>query len=208
MILTCILVRGPKILRLQLFTLQRQSCLFPILALPNHPTPSSTHLRHLIMYKALVLKMHSLSHTSHAKYEEHEFAADAIPMCPEPDFVIPGDAGLVRCIMLNNRIHVRSGHFRRSSYHIPDTSSPCSNITDMPSIPQSPTPGHHRTRSTGTADGNVPTDAKDDYFSTRLQQSGTPASPDDSRTGNFGRTKRPVSNTPSTTPTVVAEAPA
>jgi len=97
------------------------------------------------------------------------------------------------------------------------------NITVMPSIPQSPPPGHHRTRSTGTTDGNLPTEAKDDYFSARLRQGGAPASPEDSRTEpvtpntpsgimgrlrNFGRTKRPISDTPSTTPTVAAETPA
>lgn len=48
----------------------------------------------------------AVSNAARAKYEEREFAADAIPVCPEPDFVIPGDAGLVRCVMLNDRIHV------------------------------------------------------------------------------------------------------
>lgn len=43
--------------------------------------------------------------TPRARYEEREFAADAVPICSEPDFVIPGDAGLIRCIMLNDRIH-------------------------------------------------------------------------------------------------------
>jgi WD repeat-containing protein 48 len=45
------------------------------------------------------------NNTARAKYEERGFAVDAIPICPEPDFVISGDAGLVRCIMLNDRIH-------------------------------------------------------------------------------------------------------
>lgn len=40
-----------------------------------------------------------------AKYEEREVAADAIAICSEPDFVIRGDAGLVRSIILNDRIH-------------------------------------------------------------------------------------------------------
>ena len=39
------------------------------------------------------------------KYKERELAADAIPTCTESDFIIPGDAGLVRCIILNDRLH-------------------------------------------------------------------------------------------------------
>jgi len=45
------------------------------------------------------------NNTARAKYEEREVAADAIAICSEPDFVIPGDAGLVRSIILNDRIH-------------------------------------------------------------------------------------------------------
>ena len=43
--------------------------------------------------------------TAHAQYKEREFAADVIPICPELDFVIHGDAGLVCCTMLDDRIH-------------------------------------------------------------------------------------------------------
>ena len=40
-----------------------------------------------------------------AAYEIREVAADAIPLCQEPDEVIHGDHGLVRCVMLNDRVH-------------------------------------------------------------------------------------------------------
>ena len=43
--------------------------------------------------------------SARADYEEREIAADAIPLCGIPDFVIEGDHGLVRSIMLNDRIH-------------------------------------------------------------------------------------------------------
>jgi len=43
--------------------------------------------------------------TARAGYEDRELAADALPLCFEPDFVIPGDHGLVRSIILNDRIH-------------------------------------------------------------------------------------------------------
>ena len=46
-----------------------------------------------------------MSNTARVKYEERELAADAIPICTEPDFIIPGDAGLVRCVILNDRMH-------------------------------------------------------------------------------------------------------
>ena len=99
---------------------------------------------------------------------------------------------------------------------------PQTNMTVMPPIPQSPTPGHHRTRSTGTTDGSFPPDAKDDYFSARLRQNAGLGLPEDSRTEpltpitpsglmgrlrNFGRTKRPVSDTPSVVPTTATETP-
>lgn len=42
---------------------------------------------------------------SRAAYEVREVAADAIPLCHEPDEVIHGDHGLVRCVMLNDRVH-------------------------------------------------------------------------------------------------------
>jgi WD repeat-containing protein 48 len=43
--------------------------------------------------------------TAHADYEERELAADAVPLYTVPDDVIPGDHGLVRSIILNDRIH-------------------------------------------------------------------------------------------------------
>ena len=43
--------------------------------------------------------------TARALYEEREVAADAIPVCSEPEFVIPGDHGLVRSIILNDRVN-------------------------------------------------------------------------------------------------------
>ncbi|RDX42109.1 hypothetical protein OH76DRAFT_144992 [Lentinus brumalis] len=42
---------------------------------------------------------------SRAAYDVREVAADAIPLRLEPDEVIHGDHGLVRCVMLNDRMH-------------------------------------------------------------------------------------------------------
>lgn len=42
--------------------------------------------------------------TARAEFEERELAADAVPYCSEPDDVIPGDHGLVRSVILNDRI--------------------------------------------------------------------------------------------------------
>ncbi|KIM37415.1 hypothetical protein M413DRAFT_274108 [Hebeloma cylindrosporum] len=46
-----------------------------------------------------------ITNTARALFEEREIAADAIPLCTEPDDVIAGDNGLVRCIILNDRIN-------------------------------------------------------------------------------------------------------
>ena len=43
--------------------------------------------------------------TARMKYDERELAADAVPFCSEPDDVIPGDHGLVRCIILSDRVN-------------------------------------------------------------------------------------------------------
>lgn len=43
--------------------------------------------------------------TARAEYEERELAADAEPLHKAPDNVIKGDHGLVRCIILNDRLH-------------------------------------------------------------------------------------------------------
>ncbi|KAF8063588.1 hypothetical protein FPV67DRAFT_1701521 [Lyophyllum atratum] len=43
--------------------------------------------------------------TARADYEERELASDAIPLHSEPDDVIHGEHGLVRSIILNDRIH-------------------------------------------------------------------------------------------------------
>ncbi|EAU81628.2 hypothetical protein CC1G_02644 [Coprinopsis cinerea okayama7 len=40
-----------------------------------------------------------------ANYEERELASDATPYCTQPDDIIKGDDGLVRSIILNDRIH-------------------------------------------------------------------------------------------------------
>lgn len=42
---------------------------------------------------------------SRAAYDVREVAADAIPLRLEPDEVIHGEHGLVRCVMLNDRVH-------------------------------------------------------------------------------------------------------
>ncbi|KAG7440883.1 WD40 repeat-like protein [Guyanagaster necrorhizus] len=43
--------------------------------------------------------------TARAKYDEREIATDAVPLYNTPDNVIQGDHGLVRCIILNDRLH-------------------------------------------------------------------------------------------------------
>lgn len=43
--------------------------------------------------------------TARANYEERELAADAVPLVSEPDDTISGDHGLVRSVILNDRIH-------------------------------------------------------------------------------------------------------
>ncbi|KAI0357265.1 hypothetical protein OH77DRAFT_1519667 [Trametes cingulata] len=40
-----------------------------------------------------------------AAFDEREVAADAVPLQQEPDEVIHGEHGLVRCVMLNDRVH-------------------------------------------------------------------------------------------------------
>lgn len=64
-------------------------------------SPPPTHLVHGSRTEDTIIP----SLNARTKYEEREIAADAIPICPEPDFTLSGDAGLVRCIMLNDRIH-------------------------------------------------------------------------------------------------------
>ena len=46
-----------------------------------------------------------LSNTARMKYDQRELAADAVPFCSKPDDVISGDHGLVRCVILSDRIH-------------------------------------------------------------------------------------------------------
>ncbi|KAF9552075.1 WD40 repeat-like protein [Agrocybe pediades] len=45
-----------------------------------------------------------VNNSARAEYEERELAADATPFCAEPDDVIPGDHGLVRSVILNDKI--------------------------------------------------------------------------------------------------------
>ncbi|CDO72560.1 hypothetical protein BN946_scf184983.g43 [Trametes cinnabarina] len=40
-----------------------------------------------------------------AAFDDREVAADAVPLRQEPDEVIEGEHGLVRCVMLNDRVH-------------------------------------------------------------------------------------------------------
>ncbi|KAH6904034.1 hypothetical protein BKA70DRAFT_1299328 [Coprinopsis sp. MPI-PUGE-AT-0042] len=40
-----------------------------------------------------------------ANYEDRELASDAIPYCNHPDDIMEGEAGLVRSVILNDRIH-------------------------------------------------------------------------------------------------------
>jgi WD repeat-containing protein 48 len=46
-----------------------------------------------------------LSNTARMKYDQRELAADAVPFCSKPDDVILGDHGLVRCVILSDRIN-------------------------------------------------------------------------------------------------------
>jgi WD repeat-containing protein 48 len=49
--------------------------------------------------------MHGGANTARADFEERELAADAVPLYRAPDNIIRGDHGLVRAVILNNRIH-------------------------------------------------------------------------------------------------------
>ena len=40
-----------------------------------------------------------------AAFDVREVAADAVPLCAEPDAVLRGEHGLVRCALLNDRVH-------------------------------------------------------------------------------------------------------
>ena len=44
--------------------------------------------------------------TSRASFEERDMAPDAVPLSTTPDEIIHGDRELVRCAMLNDRMHV------------------------------------------------------------------------------------------------------
>jgi WD repeat-containing protein 48 len=48
--------------------------------------------------------MHATS-TARADFEERELAADAVPLYSNPDDIVWGDHGLVRSVILNDRIH-------------------------------------------------------------------------------------------------------
>lgn len=48
--------------------------------------------------------MHS-TNIARAKFEERELASDAVPLYNVPDDVVHGDHGLVRSIVLNDRMH-------------------------------------------------------------------------------------------------------
>jgi WD repeat-containing protein 48 len=48
---------------------------------------------------------HGGANTARADFEERELAADAVPLYRAPDNIIRGDHGLVRAVILNNRIH-------------------------------------------------------------------------------------------------------
>lgn len=43
--------------------------------------------------------------TARAEFEEREIASDAVPLHSMPDETIHGDCGLVRCALLNDRVH-------------------------------------------------------------------------------------------------------
>jgi WD repeat-containing protein 48 len=45
------------------------------------------------------------SKTSRAEYEDRELASDAVPLLSEPDEVLQGERGLLRSIILNDRMH-------------------------------------------------------------------------------------------------------
>ncbi|TFK51249.1 WD40 repeat-like protein [Heliocybe sulcata] len=69
-------------------------------ALSNAPT-----MRSDTMNSRLVDDMVVPVNTARADYEEREVAADAVPFAKVPDHVIEGDHGLVRSIILNDRMH-------------------------------------------------------------------------------------------------------
>ncbi|KAF9003076.1 hypothetical protein BDQ17DRAFT_1306080 [Cyathus striatus] len=64
-------------------------------AVPSHVRNSSEDTGHLLTGAGLVL----------VPYEERELAMDAVPLVSAPDYTIHGSRGLVRCIILNTRVH-------------------------------------------------------------------------------------------------------
>jgi WD repeat-containing protein 48 len=76
-----------------------------IMSVPR-PVPSrSTSHKHVTAHaNSAGLSPHQ-TNSARADYEEREIAADAAPLCGVPDYVIEGEHGLVRSVMLNDRIH-------------------------------------------------------------------------------------------------------
>ncbi|KAJ3478981.1 hypothetical protein NLJ89_g12351 [Agrocybe chaxingu] len=57
------------------------------------------------MYSSRTEETVLVTNTARANYEERELVADALPLCTEPDDVIAGDHGLVRTVILNDRVN-------------------------------------------------------------------------------------------------------
>ena len=70
-----------------------------------HPLDESVLRTSTVLQSSRTEETVMVSNTERVKYEERELAADAVPLCSKPDDVIPGDHGLVRCIILSDRIN-------------------------------------------------------------------------------------------------------
>ncbi|KAI0728948.1 hypothetical protein C8Q72DRAFT_778814 [Fomitopsis betulina] len=89
-----------------------------VVSMPRHPRPISTALANAMQQRSaspflssrtrLVEDAQTLHPGTRARtaFEEREVAADAVPYNHEPDEAVQGEHGLVRCVMLNDRVHV------------------------------------------------------------------------------------------------------
>ncbi|XP_006457085.1 hypothetical protein AGABI2DRAFT_229354 [Agaricus bisporus var. bisporus H97] len=77
---------------------------------PPHLHPSSSGPLHASRtedtFTSLNQNTNNTNNPFRASFEDRELAEDAVPLVSEPDVVIEGDHGLVRSLMLNDRMHV------------------------------------------------------------------------------------------------------
>ena len=88
-----------------------------IMSMPRNPRPLSTALANAMHQRSASPFLSSRTRLEDAQtlhpgtrartaFEDREVAADAVPYNHEPDEAVHGEHGLVRCAMLNDRVHV------------------------------------------------------------------------------------------------------